>query len=125
MAASDEAAPRQGTVFLPSHCDNKSYKPGSVVITCADFGSRVRHLEWSVWNRTTAVGFGFNLSKDCTPAYNCHSYRSVPARIVASRPRYCLNVGHNSFTRVRVNILGSTEGLKHFTEFYPCAILHR
>jgi hypothetical protein len=123
--AVDGAPLRGGKVFLPSRCYNKSYEPRRVVVSCADFASRVRGLNWGVWSRGRAVGRGTLLYKDCVPTYSCHHYDSVRARLVASRPRYCRNVHRNSFTRLRVNALGPKPGLKHYTLRYPCFTLHR
>src|SRR4051794_38491898 len=52
------------------------YKPGRIVVTCADAGFVLRHLKWSSWGARSAHGRGIASINNCEP--NCAHGKFVP-----------------------------------------------
>ena len=114
-----------GKVFVPSGCVNGAFKPTVIVYTCADARSRISGIDWDSWTRSKAVGSGFDRYPDCEdkPIVSCRHEARLPAQITLSRPRYCSNVGRNSFTSMLVEHTEKGTTPKRFTVPFPCSLL--
>jgi hypothetical protein len=65
-------------------CENKAYKPETIVLTCADGGLLVHQITWQTWTRDEATGVGFLSKNMCDP--NCAEGERVrvPVRLMLS-----------------------------------------
>jgi hypothetical protein len=99
-----ERKPRSGTRFFPSRCTDRAFQPPGIIVTCADTALRIEGITWTTWDAFTAIGNGMLTYPDCATDVAiafCHSRGASPTTVTLFRPRYCVNVRHNYFTRLR------------------------
>lgn len=101
QAASSQRASAKPVVF---DCLNHSVaKPGTYVLTCADYGSILAHLDWQSWTSTQAVATGVHQLNDCTPNCAEGKFINYPAAITFWRPEAVPgHSGEKYFTRITV-----------------------
>jgi len=101
QAASSQRASAKPVVF---DCLNHAVaKPGTYVLTCADYGSILAHLDWQSWTSTQAVATGVHQLNDCTPNCAEGKFINYPAVVTFWRPEAV--PGHSSekyFSRITV-----------------------
>jgi hypothetical protein len=88
-------------VFVVANCEGTSFKPKTIVVTCADQNFTIRSIRWSSWTASSATGSGTARINDCQP--NCaggrfHSYRGVTVHL--SRPVVCTGDGLKEFSEL-------------------------
>jgi hypothetical protein len=88
-------------VFFVANCERESFRPKTIVVTCADQNFTIRSIRWSDWTTTSATGTGTARVNDCQP--NCaagrfRSYRGVTVHL--SRPVVCTEDGLKEFSEL-------------------------
>ncbi len=124
-SAQSESPVRAGKVFAPSQCINKKFEPAAIVYACADFSSQLIQINYQSWGHFKARGSAKDQFKNCPnkPIATCNHFKEIDANFKLFRPRYCTNVGHNSFTRLFIHDLGNKPGGDKLTIPFPCATL--
>jgi hypothetical protein len=82
-------------------------EPGTYVLTCADYGSILEHLNWQSWTSTSAVATGVHSLNDCTPDCAVGKFIDYPAVITFWRAEPLAgHSGEKYFTRITVRYTG-------------------
>ena len=55
------------SIKLYGDCQMPTFEPTEIVLTCADHGTRLQGLRWTVWTQTHARAIGTTVYNDCTP----------------------------------------------------------
>ena len=124
VAVAIAAAPRADaarTVYFPSKCNNASFEPHSVVVTCADGKTTFKTTGWERWSSGSAHTTGVLVFPECgsTPLYKCNTYAEHKATITLSGPQNCS--GRWQFRRLFIEDLEpSAPPVRQIKERYPC-----
>ena len=86
---------------VSANCHGHSFKPGRIVLACADAGLYVEHLQWDRWGRAEANGTGIGTGKTCNPSCAAGGSRSAGMEIRLYAPRLCEQDGRLHFTKMR------------------------
>jgi hypothetical protein len=81
--------------------------PADYILTCADAGSVLGHLQWSTWTAAKAVATGVHELNDCTP--NCAEGKFIQYPVVVTLWRSEPVPGHageRAFTMITVRYTG-------------------
>ena len=88
-------------VYFVANCEQESFRPRTIIVTCADQNFTIRSINWSQWTTSGATGKGTARVNDCQP--NCaagrfRSYRGVTVNL--SRPVVCTEDGLREFSEL-------------------------
>jgi excalibur calcium-binding domain-containing protein len=124
-----EGLPHRGRRYFPSDCNNSRYKPGRIILACANPALKFHAQEWAFWTKLRAKGVGILAYKDCPPDVafaNCNTFTRVAARIILSRPRFCFKVRRTHYTRFLVKAPEAPNvALQRFRGRHPCSLITR
>jgi hypothetical protein len=108
-------------VLFPANCGKPTYKPTSIVVTCADANSRITGIRWQSYGTKAASGTGTAKINACKPNCAAGRFKSYPVLVTLNRPKNCGKVTQftrllETFTRSRPS--GST---KTVSQTFPCS----
>jgi hypothetical protein len=84
VLAADQSAASRSTVVV--NClDKQQSRPSSFILTCADAGDVLTHVEWVNW-ASEAFGTGTEMIKTCKPNCAEGGFASYPVLITLWRP---------------------------------------
>lgn len=118
-ASRAEAAPK---VYFPSNCNNSSFEPHQIVVTCADGKTTFKTSSWQRWSSGSAHTTGVLVFPECgnTPLYKCDTYAEHKATITLSGRQRCDN-GRWQFRRLFIEDLEpSVPSVRQIKERFPC-----
>jgi hypothetical protein len=92
-------------VVFPAQCQNGSYKPTTIVVTCADANVTVQDIEYSNYGETSAHGKGTASINTCDPTCVAGKTQPFPVTVALTQPRSCGN--GEQFTRLTVMFTGT------------------
>lgn len=120
-----ERAPILGQpVYLPTQCSDGAIAPPAVLLDCGEGAVSLKDTTWSRFDETEGDGTGTMMYPGCGSTM-CPSFAEAPASVMAYRPKYCRNVGRNSFTRMWVY---SPTAINPYAQSYGvefgCSLLH-
>jgi hypothetical protein len=121
MIATAPRADAARTVYFPSKCNNASFEPHSIVVTCADGRTTFKTTGWERWGSGSAHTTGVLVFPECgnTPLYKCHTYAEHEATITLSGPQRC--GARWQFRRLFIEDLeASAPPVRQIKEGYPC-----
>jgi hypothetical protein len=76
-------------VVFPAACATPTYKPTSIVVTCADANTVVRNITWSSYTDKSAAGTGTANVNACDPTCAAGRFQEFPAKVGLSGPTEC------------------------------------
>ncbi len=103
LAAVAVSVPAEGAkppTVVSANCHGHNFKPGRIILACADAGLFVEHLKWKRWGRQEAEGSGTGTGKTCNPNCAAGGSRSGPMEIRLFRTARCAKDGRVHFTRI-------------------------
>jgi hypothetical protein len=86
---------------VSANCHGHNFKPGRIILACADAGLLVEHLSWKHWGRGEANGVGTGVGKTCRPNCAAGGTRSASMEVRLFRPQRCAQDQRVHFTRIR------------------------
>lgn len=121
LIASASRADAARMVYFPSKCNNASFEPHSIVVTCADGKTTFKASSWERWGSGSAHTTGVLVFPECgnKPLYACDTYAEHEATITLSAPQNCS--GRWQFRRLFIDDQEpSTPSTRQIRERYPC-----
>jgi hypothetical protein len=107
-AASAPAKSGAAPTVVSANCHGYSFKPGRIILACADAGLYVEHLQWQRWERAEAVGTGTGTGRTCKPSCAAGGTRSAGMEIRLYAPKLCTQDGRVHFTKMRYRWTGGS-----------------
>jgi hypothetical protein len=86
---------------VSANCHGHSFKPGRIILACADAGLYVEHLQWQRWGRIEAEGTGTGTGRTCKPSCAAGGTRSGAMEIRLYAPKVCRQDGRVHFTKIK------------------------
>ena len=108
-------------VLFPAGCTNPSYKPGQIIVTCADANTVLKGISWKSYGSDSATGSGAANVNACDPNCAAGRFQTFPATVKLSQPKDCRR-DVRKFTRLVLTYTGARpQGASaSLTEDYPC-----
>lgn len=101
-------------------CGREQYKPGRIIVSCADGGVWLGRLKWSRWTNTTATATGVYNENTCTPTCADGHNVSKPVEVTLSRPRTCPGHAHPAFGRATFSFPSGAPPSAYRRFTFPC-----
>jgi hypothetical protein len=107
--------------FIPMQCFDRSVRPATVVVSCADANAMLMDLRWTGWGRPTARALGTLRLNLCDPDCAAGTAAEFAASATASGRTRCSGSGFQ-YTRLTVRYPGvqPEDTPRTLTTSFPC-----
>jgi hypothetical protein len=121
-----ERPPRGGAVYVQTFCGNeRNFEPPILFVLCTAVHLQIQQLSWTAWDATSATAQGLWVEVGCvsSPDFTCET---PPATLTMLRPRYCINLHYNVFTKAAIQAPTAVDpNSRQYTQGFPCKVLKR